>query len=278
MKKFVLRVLAVMMIAAMMVPSMGGASKALAAEAVTLDLTTLGPVINGDAPTTNADGSLTFSGQTSMKCTFPLPTALAAGESVTVNVKLQFNSEADAGVRFYLVSGVDINIATEIATIAYETGVVEKTFQLTAASDATELLFASSGYGVYIDNVTLFDITLGDKPAEEPKEETPVEEPKEEAPVEEPKEEAPVEEPKKEAPVEEPKEEAPATSDNTTTGREVKEGETVYTVKKGDCLWTIAKTFLGKGARYTELFERNSDILTDATLIKKGQEIIIPAK
>jgi LysM repeat protein len=171
MKKFVLRVLAVMMVAAMMVPSMGNKSVALAAdEAVTLDLSTKGSVLNGEAPTDNADGSVTFSGGVTMKCTFPLPTTLAAGESVKVNVKLQFNSDADAGVRFYLVNGVDVNIATDIVKIANEaTGtVVEQTFTLTAASDATELLFASSGYGVFIDNVTLLDITLGDKPAEVP--------------------------------------------------------------------------------------------------------------
>ena len=175
MKKFVLRVLAVLMVAAMMVPSMGNVSTAMAADAVTLDLGTKGSVIVGDAPTDNADGSVTFSGQTSMKCTFPLPTPLASGETVKVNVKLQFNSDADAGVRFYLVNGVDVNIAAEIATIANEaTGtVVEKTFELTATADATELLFASSGYGVYIDNVTLFDITLGDKPAEEPATDAP---------------------------------------------------------------------------------------------------------
>ena len=169
MKKFVLRVLAVLMVAAMMVPSMGNVSTAMAADAATLDLGTLGSVVVGDAPTANADGSLTFSGQTSMKCTFPLPEVLAAGETVKVNVKLQFNSDADTGVRFYLVNGVDVNIAAEIAQIANEaTGtVVEKTFELTATADATELLFASSGYGVYIDNVTLLDITLGDKPAEE---------------------------------------------------------------------------------------------------------------
>jgi len=170
MKKFVLRVLAVLMAAAMMVPSMGNVSVALADEAVTLDLSQKGSVTVGEAPADNADGSVTFSGQTSMKCTFPLPEVLAAGESVKVNVKMQFNSDADTGVRFYLVNGVDVNIATEIATIANEaTGtVVEKTFTLTASADATELLFASSGYGVYIDNVTLFDITLGDKPAEAP--------------------------------------------------------------------------------------------------------------
>lgn len=169
MKKFVLRVLAVLMVAAMMVPSMGNVSTALADEAVTLDLTN-NVAISGEAPAANADGSITFSGQVSQKCAFALPATLAAGESVKVNVTLRFDSAVDTGVRFYLINGVDVNTAAAIEAIANEaTGtIVEKTFTLTAASDTNELLFASSGWGVNIDNVTILDITLGDKPAEAP--------------------------------------------------------------------------------------------------------------
>ena len=260
MKKFVLRVLAAMMVAAMMVPCMGTTSKAVAAEAVVLDLSVTGSVVSGDAPANNADGSVTFSGGTSMKCTFPLPETLFAGESVTVNAKIKFDSATDTGVRFYLVNGVDVNIATEIATIANEGAVVEKTFTLTAASDATDLLFASSGYGVYMDNVTLCEIVIGDKPA------APAEEPAE-TPAEEPAE-VPAEEPA-EVPAETPAEEPAETTDGAAT---------TYTVKKGDCLWNIAKQFLGKGARYVEIFELNKDILDDATVIKAGQKLVIPAK
>jgi len=171
MKKFVLRVLAVLMVAAMMVPSMGNVSVALADEAVTLDLTQKGSVVSGEEPTANADGSLTFSGGVSMKYTFPLPEPLAAGETVKVNATIKFDSEADAGVRFYLINTFDNNIAEQIATVTNDgSGVVEQTFELKAVSEATELLFASSAYGVYLDNVTLLDITLGDKPAEVPAE------------------------------------------------------------------------------------------------------------
>lgn len=74
--------------------------------------------------------------------------------------------------------------------------------------------------------------------------------------------------------LEEPKEEVKT----TPSGRELAEGETVYIVKKGDCLWSIAKTLLGKGTRYKELFTRNGDIVEKAELIFPGQEIIIPAK
>ena len=144
MKKFVLRVLAVLMAAAMMVPSMGNVTTALADEAVTLDLTQKALIV-GEAPTDNADGSVSFTGGVTMKATFPLPTALAAGESVKVNVKVQFNSADDTSVRFYLVNGVDVNIAKDIVYVNNDgNGIVEQTFELTATADATELLLASS--------------------------------------------------------------------------------------------------------------------------------------
>ena len=153
------------------------------ADLVALDLSSR-VFLGGAAPVDNADGSITFSGQTTMKSSFALPETLVAGDSLTVNVKLKFDSEADAGVRFYLIAnGVDSNIATEIQSIPAESigSVIEKSFVITAASDSTELLFASSSYGVYLDNVTIYEITLGEKavvetPAEDTTEvETPIE-------------------------------------------------------------------------------------------------------
>jgi len=170
MKKCVRRVMAAVTVAAMMVLSMGNMSVAEAAESATLNIGER-VFLSGAGPVDNADGSITFKGQDTMKSSFALPTTLAAGESIKVNVKLMFNSDADTGVRFYLINGgVDSNTATEIQTVANEgTGaVVEKTFTLTAAADSTELLFASSSYGVNIDNVTIYDIFLGDKPAAAP--------------------------------------------------------------------------------------------------------------
>ena len=149
-----------------------------AADLVALDLSNR-IFLGGAAPTDNADGSITFSGQATMKSSFALPTVLNAGDSVNVNVKMKFDSEADAGVRFYLIAnGVDSNLATEIQAIAAENigSVIEKSFVLTAGSASTEILFASSSYGVNIDNVTLYEITLGEKPvAETPAEDTPIE-------------------------------------------------------------------------------------------------------
>jgi len=64
--------------------------------------------------------------------------------------------------------------------------------------------------------------------------------------------------------------------EKTTDGRAVYSGETIYIVKKGDSLWSIAKQLFGKGAKYKELFARNSDIIEKAELIFRGQEIIVP--
>ena len=176
MKKFVRRAMAAISVVAMMVLAMGNLSTAQAAEeAVALNISDR-VFLSGAGPVDNADGSITFSGQDTMKCSFALPNTLFAGESIKVNVRLKFNSDADTAVRFYLIANaIDANIATEIQTIPNEgTGTeVLKTFTMTAASDSTELLFASSSYGVNIDNVTIYEIYLGDKAAEEPKAEEP---------------------------------------------------------------------------------------------------------
>lgn len=167
MKKIVLRVLSTMMIAALMVLCTSNVT-ALAAE--NLDISSR-VFLSGEAPADNADGSITFSELKSMKCSFALPTVLNAGDSVTVNVKLQFNSADDAGVRFYLIaSGVDVNTAEAIEAIPNEGvgTVVEKTFTLTAASASTELLFASSGYGINMQDITVYEISIGEKEAEAP--------------------------------------------------------------------------------------------------------------
>ena len=176
----------------------------------------------------------------------------------------------------------------------------------TFSPEGVKKIIAGGSLGIQVAGIVLIDWTVTPVAADEPVVEEPVvEEPTVDEPVaEEPTVDEPVadepvvdepvadeptvdepvaEEPTVDEPVaEEPTVDepvvAPETSDNTTSGREVKEGETVYTVQKGDCLWAIARQFLGNGSKYTELFDRNGDILTDATVIIPGQEIIIPAK
>mgnify|MGYP004729214099 FL=1 len=53
---------------------------------------------------------------------------------------------------------------------------------------------------------------------------------------------------------------------------------TSYTVKAGDCLWNIAKKYLGKGSRYTEIAELNKDKIKTPNLIFPGQVLTLPAR
>jgi nucleoid-associated protein YgaU len=49
-----------------------------------------------------------------------------------------------------------------------------------------------------------------------------------------------------------------------------------HTVVKGDTLWKVAERTLGKGARYTEIFEANRPMLSDPDKIYPGQVLRIP--
>ncbi len=49
-----------------------------------------------------------------------------------------------------------------------------------------------------------------------------------------------------------------------------------YQVQKGDCLYGIARTQLGSGARWAEIFELNREVIKDPSLIYIGQVIKLP--
>jgi len=49
-----------------------------------------------------------------------------------------------------------------------------------------------------------------------------------------------------------------------------------YEIKSGDTLWAIAEKFLGNGAKYTEIFEANKEVIKNPDLIYPGQKIRIP--
>lgn len=48
-----------------------------------------------------------------------------------------------------------------------------------------------------------------------------------------------------------------------------------YEIKSGDTLWGISKSFLGSGARYREIFEDNTGVLSDANFLMPGDVIHI---
>ena len=50
-----------------------------------------------------------------------------------------------------------------------------------------------------------------------------------------------------------------------------------YTVKSGDCLWNIAKSLLGSGSRYTEIYNLNKDKIKNPNLIDAGQVLTLPS-
>jgi len=49
-----------------------------------------------------------------------------------------------------------------------------------------------------------------------------------------------------------------------------------YKVVRGDCLWNIAKKHLGKGSRYTEIYNLNKDKINNPNLIYPGQVLTLP--
>jgi murein DD-endopeptidase MepM/ murein hydrolase activator NlpD len=53
-------------------------------------------------------------------------------------------------------------------------------------------------------------------------------------------------------------------------------GDQTYEVVPGDCLWAIAERFMGDGARWTEIFDANSDQISNPNLIYPGQRFQIP--
>lgn len=53
---------------------------------------------------------------------------------------------------------------------------------------------------------------------------------------------------------------------------------TTYTVRAGDTLWSIARKFLGNGARYKEIYEKNRDKISNPNLIYIGQTLTLPEK
>jgi nucleoid-associated protein YgaU len=67
---------------------------------------------------------------------------------------------------------------------------------------------------------------------------------------------------------------APQPSSVGTSGTTT--AESTYTVKAGDTLSKIAKEKLGDANAYMEIFNANTDVLTDPNKIKPGQVLKIP--
>lgn len=69
----------------------------------------------------------------------------------------------------------------------------------------------------------------------------------------------------------------PASKKKTTKSSTKSEQTRTYTVKKGDCLWNIAQKLLGKGSRWTEIYNLNKKVIgSNPNLIYPGQVYVIP--
>jgi nucleoid-associated protein YgaU len=47
-------------------------------------------------------------------------------------------------------------------------------------------------------------------------------------------------------------------------------------IRRGDNLWRISRRMLGKGVRYTTIYEANRDQIQDPSLIYPGQVFKVP--
>ncbi len=135
---------------------------------VTLDLQDRVSVYGQEIGTDNADGTITYTGGTINKCAFPLTVSLNAGETVQVKAKIAFETSEDTAIRFYLTNDANEDCTEEKYKVENNSAEVEEvSFVLTAASDATAIMFASSNYDTFFQNVTLHEIKVFNNVKEE---------------------------------------------------------------------------------------------------------------
>ena len=68
------------------------------------------------------------------------------------------------------------------------------------------------------------------------------------------------------------------TEPDTTEPDTTKPAAGTYTVKTGDCLWNIARSELGSGSRWEEIYQLNRDSIRNPNQIQVGQVLVLPGK
>ena len=127
-----------------------------------LDLTNRISVWGQDIGMENDDGSISYQYGIVDKCAFPIPAYVNSGETITIKVKVLFNSPDDAAVRFYLTDDSINNCTEEIITVPNTGAEVEATITLKAVQTATAIMFAAASYDVQLQDVTLCSIEIAE--------------------------------------------------------------------------------------------------------------------
>ncbi len=121
--------------------------------------------------TANADGSITSA---TSNISFYLPEAVQAGETVTVHV----TGSSDGDFRVWLI---DVNEVTnsdiyQMSQNDFTSGEFDRTFDLTATAEATEIFFKAPSWDAAINNLTIASLSVGGEDAADVAEEADVEE------------------------------------------------------------------------------------------------------
>jgi len=136
-------------------------------EGIALDFLSRGSVFGQGVGTDNADGSVTYNNGQVNKCAFSFPSFVKSGDELDIKVKVKFGSSADTAVRFYLTDDARGNCSEIYVLENPGTDNTEFSFSLTATADASAIMFASSSFDTYFQDVTIYAIVVsGDIEAE----------------------------------------------------------------------------------------------------------------
>ncbi|MBH1939925.1 LPXTG cell wall anchor domain-containing protein [Mobilitalea sibirica] len=139
-----------------------GSSLAASAAEISLATDNLGRGAGDSTVVANDDGSITTA---TSNISFYLPEAVKAGETVTVTMK----GSSDGDFRVWLI---DVNEVTnsniyQMSQNDFTSGDFDKTFDLTATAEATEIFFKAPSWDAKINNLTISELTVTSKEGEE---------------------------------------------------------------------------------------------------------------
>lgn len=123
-------------------------------------------VSSGEAPVVTNDGYISMKDGKTQKICYPLGVIIKKGASAVVTVTAQFNSADDEAFRFYGIPGTNDSAKTNVEKVLNpgNTNEITKTVVLTANEDIDGLMLASSGWGKYVNDITIKKITVAPNP------------------------------------------------------------------------------------------------------------------